>query len=117
MCTAIGLKVRYAAGVEWRLWIGEKGLLRKAEKTVDGALHERLEYGVFDLSPKVPDETFVFTPAKGARCLRSGVDEEAALLPPGAEAPDFEALDPDGKPVRLSDFKGRPVLLHFWQFS
>jgi thiol-disulfide isomerase/thioredoxin len=32
----------------------------------------------------------------------------------GAIAPEFEATTLDGKPVRLSDFKGRYVLLDFW---
>jgi len=32
----------------------------------------------------------------------------------GATAPDFEQSTPDGKPVKLSDFKGKYVLLDFW---
>jgi thiol-disulfide isomerase/thioredoxin len=31
-----------------------------------------------------------------------------------APAPDFTALDHEGKPVRLSDFRGKVVLLNFW---
>ena len=30
------------------------------------------------------------------------------------EAPDFMVYDNDGKTVRLSDFKGKPVVLNFW---
>lgn len=30
------------------------------------------------------------------------------------EAPDFQLLTPDGAQIRLSDFRGRPVLLNFW---
>jgi len=30
------------------------------------------------------------------------------------EAPDFVLQDLSGKPVRLSDFRGRPVLVNFW---
>jgi len=29
-------------------------------------------------------------------------------------APDFELQTFDGRPIRLSDFKGRPVLINFW---
>jgi len=35
--------------------------------------------------------------------------EEARL-----EAPDFSAIDDDGNEVRLSDFRGTPVVLNFW---
>jgi hypothetical protein len=32
---------------------------------------------------------------------------------PGSEAPDFELESTDGKPIRLSSLRGRPVFLHF----
>jgi peroxiredoxin len=32
----------------------------------------------------------------------------------GQKAPDFESLTPDGKTVKLSDFKGKYVLIDFW---
>src|SRR5919206_1366003 len=32
----------------------------------------------------------------------------------GEQAPDFELPDHDGNPVRLSDFRGRPVVLYFY---
>ncbi len=36
------------------------------------------------------------------------------ILAPGSKAPDFTGSDQDGKPVRLSDFEGRPVVLYFY---
>ena len=36
------------------------------------------------------------------------------MLEPKTIAPDFEALDQNGKNVRLSDFRGRRVLLWFY---
>lgn len=36
------------------------------------------------------------------------------LLKPGDEAPDFEALDQQGQPVRLRDHRGKPVVLYFY---
>ena len=36
------------------------------------------------------------------------------MLAPGTEAPDFTLSDQDGNPVRLSDLRGRPVVLYFY---
>ena len=36
------------------------------------------------------------------------------MLNAGEEAPDFELPDQDGSPVRLSSFRGRPVVLYFY---
>jgi peroxiredoxin Q/BCP len=36
------------------------------------------------------------------------------MIEPGTTAPDFELPDQDGNPVRLSDLRGRLVVLHFY---
>ncbi len=36
----------------------------------------------------------------------------SAGLSPGSEAPDFELASTEGERIRLSGFRGRPVLLH-----
>ena len=48
--------------------------------------------------------------------VQSFVDHIIKLKPLsiGQKAPDFESLTPDGKKVKLSDFKGQYVLLDFW---
>ncbi len=38
----------------------------------------------------------------------------ATPLEPGARAPEWKLQDLDGKPVQLSDFKGKVVVLDFW---
>lgn len=35
-------------------------------------------------------------------------------LKPGDKAPDFKTTDQDGKPVKLSDFRGRKLVLYFY---
>lgn len=42
------------------------------------------------------------------------VYQQALKLAPGQPAPDFELKDPDGKPVKLSDLKGKIVYIDFW---
>jgi thioredoxin-dependent peroxiredoxin len=36
------------------------------------------------------------------------------MIEPGDEAPDFELPDQDGRAVKLSDFKGTPVVVYFY---
>lgn len=38
----------------------------------------------------------------------------AELLNVGDSAPDFSSVDQDGAPVKLSDFRGSPVVLYFY---
>jgi peroxiredoxin len=35
-------------------------------------------------------------------------------VPDRPPAPDFDLRDPDGVPVRLSDFRGMPLIVNFW---
>jgi thioredoxin-dependent peroxiredoxin len=39
---------------------------------------------------------------------------DAGVVEPGSTAPDFELPDQDGRPVRLSDFRGQWVVLYFY---
>lgn len=41
-------------------------------------------------------------------------DRAVSLDPKGQLAPDFELTSLEGKAVRLSDFRGRPVVVNFW---
>jgi cytochrome c biogenesis protein CcmG/thiol:disulfide interchange protein DsbE len=49
----------------------------------------------------------------GSELASSGTARPAAPRV-GSPAPDFELKDLDGKTVRLSDLKGKPVLINFW---
>lgn len=40
--------------------------------------------------------------------------QKPELPQPGYQAPDFTLTDMDGKTVKLSDFRGKPVLINFW---
>jgi peroxiredoxin Q/BCP len=36
------------------------------------------------------------------------------MIEPGESAPDFELPDQDGKPVKLSDLRGKPTVVYFY---
>ncbi|MBE6969684.1 MAG: TlpA family protein disulfide reductase [Ruminococcaceae bacterium] len=60
-------------------------------------------------------ETLVTVPAPTAEPVSADTPEEEAapeVTPP--PAPDFTVYDAEGNAVRLSDFKGKPVVLNFW---
>ena len=48
------------------------------------------------------------------RAGRPGVLHEIRHLSVGKEAPDIEGEDQDGKRFKLSDYRGKVVLLDFW---
>jgi thiol-disulfide isomerase/thioredoxin len=58
------------------------------------------------LNTKHPNNPFVVN-------FASTVSELTKLLP-GTVAPDFEINTPEGKPISLSSFKGKYVLIDFW---
>ncbi|PTX91470.1 TlpA disulfide reductase family protein [Opitutus sp. ER46] len=46
--------------------------------------------------------------------LSAQAQNRPQLLANGTDAPDFTANKPDGSPVKLSDFRGKVVLVDFW---
>jgi peroxiredoxin/outer membrane lipoprotein-sorting protein len=63
---------------------------------------------------KVDDQLFLFDPQKGQAKSRSDLQREALVKSVGAAAPDFSLLDLEGKEIKLSQLKGKAVLLNFW---
>lgn len=62
-------------------------------------------------NPAIPDDLFAFTPPPDAK--EEG--KQSGSLKVGDDAPDFSLPDRKGEKVRLSDFKGKKVVvLDFW---
>ncbi|MGE7621628.1 thiol-disulfide oxidoreductase ResA [Viridibacillus sp. NPDC096237] len=56
----------------------------------------------------------ILVAAIGYTIYTTATKDEIPLLKVGAEAPDFSLVDLDGQTHRLSDYKGKGVMLNFW---
>lgn len=70
-------------------------------------------------NPDLRRQSYAYTPPKGATAFKApeGGPEATShdtLLANGTLAPDFVAKDKNGKEIRLSDLKGKVVILDFW---
>jgi len=110
-CRVVAWKV---GSEETRLWISGDRLRRFATTRIvdEHRFEQSLDFGVIDLAPHVAGDAFSFVPPGKARQLAAG--DETRLLAVGTDAPLFTATTLDGKPLALSDFKGKPVVLSFW---
>lgn len=64
----------------------------------------------FAANPKLPDSLFVFKPPAGAKLAEQPKKVELVNKP----APDFAFRWTDGSQKKLSDFRGKRVVLYFW---
>ncbi len=64
----------------------------------------------FAANPKISDSAFVFKAPSGAKAIEK--PKSVDLI--GKPAPDFAFTWTDGSNKKLSDFKGKPVVLVFW---
>ena len=70
---------------------------------------EKILLTQWKLNAPVNKSLFAYTPPTDAKLSVAPV-----LLASGTAAPDFTVQDKDGKPVKLSDYKGKTVVLDFW---
>lgn len=81
------------------------------EKTV---IQMTMDFNSFEAGP-VPESTFTFEPPKRAKLVDTlPIPGQTGSFLVNHEAPDFELKTFDGEKVRLSDLRGKPILLSFW---
>jgi peroxiredoxin/outer membrane lipoprotein-sorting protein len=75
-------------------------------------MYNELWSNVF-VNANIPDVLFKWKPPSDwTQHIEPAWEED--LLKPGANAPDFELKSIDGNTIKLSNFKGKVVLLYFW---
>ncbi len=92
-------KVEYLFHVDW------------VENAYDQITTE--EWPEVKLNADMPNTLFAWQPPKGWTEWRFP-EASKEMLKRGDAAPDFKLLSADGKPIQLSDYRGRPVWLCFW---
>lgn len=124
---SLDLKAPRGARASQKLWIGKKDLvIYKNEVITRGkpqrpegyagnlpALVETTTVGTlkkFEPNPRLADSQFRFKPPAGAKLAEMPKPVDLMNKP----APDFAFKWTDGEEKKLSDFRGRPVLLNFW---
>jgi peroxiredoxin/outer membrane lipoprotein-sorting protein len=109
----------------------EAGAKQQEEKReiyigADGLIHHEVIYLVADgkpvvreislhevrIDPALSSDAFVFAAPPEAAPIEAVAPQP--LLAVGADAPDFQVEDANGKPVRLTDFRGKVVLVKFF---
>jgi len=64
--------------------------------------------------PSVDERQFSFDPKKVQAKAREELQRKARTESVGTQAPDFTLYDLENKPIKLSELKGKVVLLDFW---
>jgi thiol-disulfide isomerase/thioredoxin len=105
----------------WETWyVARGGLVRRKRERIE--LGGKPGYTRDDvirnirLNAPITASTFTYKPPKGvlSEADYARLHPRPAPLKAGVTAPDFTALDIDNNPIRLSDLKGKVVVVDFW---
>jgi thiol-disulfide isomerase/thioredoxin len=104
-----------APGGAWS-WRGE---MPSADLALQATIKDCQAHARRPCQPYALDDQVVFDPVTWARAWRPYASGAQAVragegLLPGLRFPDIAYLDPDGKPRKVSDDRGRVLVLHFW---
>lgn len=102
-----------------------KEMAKSAGPAAGGPAFEKMTttmlYTKVDLNPKLPDDAFKFTPPEGAKKVDAfqfggpqGAGGQAESSLEGKPAPDFTLKSTDGRTVKLSGLRGKPVFINFY---
>jgi thiol-disulfide isomerase/thioredoxin len=100
-----------------KIAIGKDGLVRRKVETVrfanrPGYTRTAVLRNIRTNFPTPSAQTFVYTPPPGVK--KQEEIKREPMLADGTIAPDFTANDIEGKPIKLSDYRGKVVVVDFW---
>jgi outer membrane lipoprotein-sorting protein len=101
----------------WQLWLSKNDHLPRKLKQVIRVSYEIVTQEVWSdvaINRDISDDKLAWSPPEGWQEWKMP-PIEAGLLKPGTPAPDFELASVDGKPIRLSGFRGNFVWLFKWR--
>jgi peroxiredoxin/outer membrane lipoprotein-sorting protein len=103
------------------LWIDPQSNFVRQERTVSRSTKpdarnwsETTRYTVIRPLATVNADLFSFDPEREHYQLRTQLQAEASTTNVGTKAPEFRFANLDGKYIRLSELRGKAVLLDFW---
>lgn len=98
--------------VRQRLYIGQDNLIRRyVNEQMGGRYVEETVFRNIRIDEPLTPSDFSFSPPEG---FKKRTPAPSPLLVAGTLAPDFTIADRTGKPIKLSDFRGKTVVLDFW---
>lgn len=113
-----GIEVSIMKGQRsWLIWLSPKDGLPRSIRQIVRVSRELVmdeTWSNVKVNKPIKKDLFAWTAPQG--WVRWKMPEiEEGLLKAGTAAPDFELTSLDGKPIKLSDFKGKIVWLNFWR--
>jgi hypothetical protein len=111
-CTAV--RIAMDRSVSEQFWIDDDTHLVRKMSYEEGRNRTLVVYPVVRLGENAEPGAFRYDPAATAAKNRREVTRAAPESMTGKPAPDFTLRDLDGREVRLSTLRGKPVLLDFW---
>jgi cytochrome c biogenesis protein CcmG, thiol:disulfide interchange protein DsbE len=111
-CTVVQIVREH--NVTQKLWIENATHLVRKDSLDRGSRKEETVFLAVGPDEKIGPDLFVYDPGSAKANNRRQLAREAPESLKGKPAPDFALRDLDGREVRLSSLRGRPVLLDFW---
>ena len=94
------------------LYIGNDQMIHRLTLN-SSQINEDMVVNSVQINPVLNKMAFNFTPPTGSTLL-TPPPPAPPLLKTGSAAPDFTVKDPTGNPVKLSDYRGKVVVIDFW---